>query len=63
MPSWYVLIMVVIAFLTLFESLKRSIFLRGFKSALGWFSADGSSQIDFWNEMTGEPTYYEDGDR
>ncbi len=55
--------MVVIAFLTLFESYKRSIFLRRVKPALGRFSAEWSSQIDFCNEMTGEPTYYQDGDR
>ncbi|CAM6013329.1 unnamed protein product [Sphagnum balticum] len=60
--AFLVLIMVVIAFLTLFEY-KRSIFLRGVKSALWWVSADWSSKIDFCNEITGEPTYYQDGDR
>jgi hypothetical protein len=58
-----VFIMVVIACLTLIESYKRSIFLRWVKKALWWVSsADWYSQIDFCNEMTGEPTDYEDGD-
>jgi hypothetical protein len=61
--AFLVLIMILIACLTLIESYKRNVFLRWVKKALWWVSsADWYSQIDFCNEMTGEPTDYEDGD-
>ncbi|CAK9872423.1 unnamed protein product [Sphagnum jensenii] len=61
--AFLVLIMIVIACLTLIESYKRNIFLRWVKKALWWVSSSNwYSQIDFCNEMTGEPTYYKDGD-
>jgi hypothetical protein len=60
--GFLVLIMVVIACLTLFESFKSNFFLRWVKKALWWVSANWYSQIDFSNEMTGEPTYYKAGD-
>jgi hypothetical protein len=55
--------MVVIACLTLIESYKRNFFLRWVKKALWCVSANWYSQIDFSNEMTGEPTYYKDKDK
>jgi hypothetical protein len=60
--TFLVFIMVVIACLTLIESYKRNIFLRWVKKVLWWVSADWYNQIDFCNEMTGEPTYYQDDD-
>jgi hypothetical protein len=60
--AFLVLIMVVIACLTLIESYKRNFFLRWVKKALWCVSANWYSQIDFSNEMTGEPTYYKDED-
>jgi hypothetical protein len=61
--AFLVLIMVVIACLTLIESYKRNFFLRWVKKTLWWVSANWYNQIDFCNEMTGEPTYYKDDDR
>jgi hypothetical protein len=61
--GFLVLIMVVIACLALIESYKRNFFLRWVKKALWWVSANWYNQIDFCNEMTGEPTYYKDDDR
>jgi hypothetical protein len=61
--GFLVLIMIVIACLTLIECYKSNFFLRWVKKALWWFSADWYSQIDFGNEMTGEPTEYQAGDR
>lgn len=59
-----VFIMVVIACLTLIKSYKSHFFLRWVKKALWWVSSTNwYSQIDFCNEMTGEPTYYEAGDQ
>jgi hypothetical protein len=61
--AFLVLILIVISCLTLIESYKRNIFLRWVKKALWWVSsANWYSQIDFCNEMTGEPTSYKDGD-
>jgi hypothetical protein len=61
--GFLVLIMIVIACLTLLESYESNFFLRWVKKALWWVSsANWYSQIDFCNEMTGEPTDYKDGD-
>jgi hypothetical protein len=61
--GFLVFIMVVIACLTLIESYKSHFFLRWVKKALWWVSSTNwYSQIDFCNEMTGEPTYYKYGD-